>query len=70
MSKSELKKIEKNLKLSAEFQEYILKHPKILDDLPPHSKIILDDKITKEEKNNVYRAVKSRSGWQLISASV
>ncbi len=69
MSKSELKKIEKNLKLSAEFQEYVLRHPKILDDLPPNSKIILDDEITKADKNNIYRAVNNRSGWQLVSAS-
>jgi len=68
MSKSELKKIEKNLKLSAELQEYILKHPKILDDLPPHSKIILDEDTEKIKKNNIYKAVKSKSGWQLIPA--
>ena len=55
MSKSELKKIEKNLKLSAELQEYILK-------------IILDEDTEKIKKNNIYKAVKSKSGWQLIPA--
>ncbi|OGF68586.1 hypothetical protein A3H65_03110 [Candidatus Giovannonibacteria bacterium RIFCSPLOWO2_02_FULL_45_14] len=69
MSESELKKMEKNLKLSVEFQEYILKHPDILDALPRNSKIILDEDTSEMKKNNVFRAVKRKGEWQLLSAS-
>ena len=69
MSESELKKMEKNLKLSVEFQEYILKNPDILDALPRNSKIILDEDTSEMKKNNVFRAVKRKGEWQLLSAS-
>ena len=64
MSQSELKTIEKNLKLSILFQEYVLKHPDFLNKLPKGAQIILDDLIlSSANKKGVYRAIKKGKDW-------
>ncbi len=70
--------IKKNLKLSADFSDYVVKHPDIMRGVSPESRIVfvmpsnpslteknlkLAERITQKEKRKVYKAVKTRNRW-------
>ena len=64
MSESEIRKIEKNLKLSATFQEYVLEHPDVLDALPQGTQIVLDDEaLASQRQKGAYRAIRKGKKW-------
>lgn len=65
MSKSESKKIEKNLKLSADFHQYSLKHPDLIDSLPEEAHIVFGKEISSVKGGDVFLAEKRGSRWTL-----
>ena len=69
MSKSELKQVKKNLKLSANLHEYLMDHPAELDKLPKGATIVFDkSSLNDADSKKVYHAVKKGDKWDLIPA--
>ena len=66
MSKSELKQIEKNLKHAADFQEYVLQNPSVIDHLPAGAQIVFDmDSLTHTKHKKQFRALKKGKKWNV-----
>jgi len=74
MTKTEIKKIEKRLKTSADFQNYAFKNPKVFKNIPNGITIIFDSYAKEKEllkdvsRSKVYRAKKELGHWKLQSA--
>lgn len=72
------REIKTNLKLSADFSDYVVKHPDIILGVSSDSRIVfvspsnpslteknlkLAERIAQKEKRKVYKAIKTRSKW-------
>ena len=72
--------IQTNLKLSANFSDYVVKHPDIMRGVSSDSRIVfvapsnpslternleLAEKIVQKEKKKVYKAVKTKNKWKI-----
>lgn len=70
------KQIQKNLKLSAAFSEYIVSHPEFIEDIPDNVEIIFSDKndptlkkrnldLIHGSRKNVYEAERRGANWKI-----
>ncbi|TSC79115.1 MAG: hypothetical protein G01um101433_12 [Parcubacteria group bacterium Gr01-1014_33] len=72
------REIKTNLKLSADFSDYVVKHPDIMRGVSSGSRIVfvmpsnpslteknlkLAERIVQKEKRKVYKAVKTKNKW-------